>query len=226
MTSPSKFTNFWILNLQLFHFSNLLEVVVIRRKKLLGQVPTLPPFGSLRLHKSIAFSFLPFPYIVMPTHGGGGGGLGILLGRDGEGWKHEMMMMWWWWWNGLLFTLLTKGIFRALEVDTQRTFLLCFALQLLLFAPVLLRGRCIWPFAYLSFGKWGAPWKKFRLIWKLWRKTLAPHKTQADLKNVAENFCASQNLGGFENCCGKLLCLTKFRRTWKLLRKTSAPHKI
>jgi hypothetical protein len=40
MTSPSEFTNFPILNFQLFQFSNLLEVVVIRRKKLPGQVPT------------------------------------------------------------------------------------------------------------------------------------------------------------------------------------------
>ncbi len=40
MTSPSEFTNFQILNFQLFQFLNLLEVVVIRRKKLPGQVPT------------------------------------------------------------------------------------------------------------------------------------------------------------------------------------------
>jgi hypothetical protein len=40
MTSPSEFTNFRIINFQLFQFSNLLEVVVIRRKKLPGQVPT------------------------------------------------------------------------------------------------------------------------------------------------------------------------------------------
>ncbi len=39
MTSPSEFTNFQILNFQLFQFSNLLEVVLIRRKKLPGQVP-------------------------------------------------------------------------------------------------------------------------------------------------------------------------------------------
>ncbi len=32
MTSPSEFTNFQILNFQLFQFSNLLEVVMIRRK--------------------------------------------------------------------------------------------------------------------------------------------------------------------------------------------------
>jgi hypothetical protein len=40
MTSPSEFTDFQILNFQLLHFSNLLEVVVIRRKKLLGQILT------------------------------------------------------------------------------------------------------------------------------------------------------------------------------------------
>ncbi len=40
MTSPSEFTNFQILNFQLFQFSNLLEVIVIRRRKLPGQVPT------------------------------------------------------------------------------------------------------------------------------------------------------------------------------------------
>ncbi len=42
MTSPSEFTNFQILNFQLFQFSHLLEVVVIRRKKLPGQIPTIP----------------------------------------------------------------------------------------------------------------------------------------------------------------------------------------
>jgi hypothetical protein len=41
MTSPSEFTNFQIFNFQLLQFSNLLEVVVIRRKKLPGQVPTM-----------------------------------------------------------------------------------------------------------------------------------------------------------------------------------------
>jgi hypothetical protein len=39
MTSPSEFTNFQILNFQLFQFSHLLEVLVIRRKKLPGQIP-------------------------------------------------------------------------------------------------------------------------------------------------------------------------------------------
>ncbi len=41
MTSPSEFTNFQIFNFQLFQFSHLLEVVVIRRKKLPGQIPTI-----------------------------------------------------------------------------------------------------------------------------------------------------------------------------------------
>jgi hypothetical protein len=40
MTSPSEFTSFQILNFQLFQFSHLLEVVVIRRKKLAGEIPT------------------------------------------------------------------------------------------------------------------------------------------------------------------------------------------
>ncbi len=40
MTSPSEFTNFQLFNFQLFQFSHLLEVVVIRRKKLPGQIPT------------------------------------------------------------------------------------------------------------------------------------------------------------------------------------------
>jgi hypothetical protein len=40
MTSPSEFTNFQILNFQLFQFSHLLEVVAIRRKKLPGQILT------------------------------------------------------------------------------------------------------------------------------------------------------------------------------------------
>jgi hypothetical protein len=54
----------------------------------------------------------------------------------------------------------------------------------------------------------------------------AKEKISADLKTLAENFGALQNLGGFENCCGKLLRLTKLRQIGKLLRKTSAPHKI
>ena len=40
MASPSDFTNFQILNFQFFQFSNLLEVVMTRRKKLPGRVPT------------------------------------------------------------------------------------------------------------------------------------------------------------------------------------------
>ncbi len=39
MTSPSEFTNFQILNFQLFQFSHLLEVVAIRRKKIAGTDP-------------------------------------------------------------------------------------------------------------------------------------------------------------------------------------------
>ncbi len=47
MTSPSEFTNFQILNFQLLQFSNLLEVVVIWRKKLPGQVPTVPNLNNV-----------------------------------------------------------------------------------------------------------------------------------------------------------------------------------
>jgi hypothetical protein len=48
MISPSEFTNFQILNFQLFQFSHLLEVFVIRRKKLPGQIPTTAlPFSIL-----------------------------------------------------------------------------------------------------------------------------------------------------------------------------------
>jgi hypothetical protein len=47
MTSPSEFTNFQIFNFQLLKFSHLLEVVVIRRKKLPGQIPTIWNFKEL-----------------------------------------------------------------------------------------------------------------------------------------------------------------------------------
>ena len=46
MTSPSEFTNFQILNFQLFQFSHLLEVIVLP-----GQIPTIRIHLSLRFYK-------------------------------------------------------------------------------------------------------------------------------------------------------------------------------
>ena len=81
-----------------------------------GRIPTLALFQSLRLRKPIAISFALW-CIVMPTHGGGG----ILLGRDGEGWKHEMMM-WGWWWDDWLFTFFLH--FKPEELEQEGEHLL------------------------------------------------------------------------------------------------------
>ncbi len=152
---------------------------MIRRKKLPGQVPTLPPFGSLLLRKSIAISFCPsYTLSCLPT--GGRGSLGILLGGNGEGWKHEMMMMWGWRWNGLLFTLFTKGIFRALEGDIQRTF--CFALQFLLFCSCPFLWTLHSTFCISFFWKVRRTMEKISADLKTWRKTLAPRKLRRTWK--------------------------------------------
>jgi hypothetical protein len=77
-------------------FKILLEVVTIKRKNCRDGSRHSPSFNRYGFANRCNF-FVPFWCIVMPTHGGGGGG--ILRGRDGEGWKHEMMIMWGWWWN-------------------------------------------------------------------------------------------------------------------------------
>jgi hypothetical protein len=89
----------------------------------------------------------------------------------------------------LLFTLFTEGTFRALEVETERTFHFAFCFATLLFALALFRGFAL-NFCMSFLEEVDGPWK-----------------------NLVENFGASQSLGGLENCCGKLRRLTKFGRT-------------
>ncbi len=55
MTSPSEFTNIRIFNFQLFQFSHLLQVVVIRRKKLPLRIPTM--YIKRKFHSKSFISF-------------------------------------------------------------------------------------------------------------------------------------------------------------------------
>ncbi len=167
----------------------------------------------------------------MPTHGGG-----ILLGRDGEDWKHEMMMMW-----GddemisfFLHSFYKRNFPRAWE---EHTWLFCFALLWdfcftpVLFVRILHLHIFLWKMRQTKEKFWqawkllaenlGAFWKS-RRMWKIVAPNLCAWKI------IAPNLCAwkitAPNLCAWKNVCAKPLRLKNCLRQTFALEKLFAPN--
>jgi hypothetical protein len=88
-----------------------------RKGKNAGKDPDTPPLSITTASQTNCNFFCP----LMHCHAQRWGGGGILLGRDGESWKHEMMM-WGWWWDEWLFTFFLH--FKPEELEQEGEHLL------------------------------------------------------------------------------------------------------